>query len=1312
MLVLFSSYILAGALLAMASEEQLPFYGSGYFDEERPCVINCDPHLDSKCNSPSLEQIASNMTDNSLRNTVTIDIRITHLQLKSNVKFFELESLTISGDADLNTTITCQEGNFAGLIFRNISRLTIRRLMVMHCGAILNNFTYSSAVTILHSRNVTADNLIISRSKGIGLTILDHQGGFVQIESSQFFENKPPKDGPTYRGGGGVYVGGFEQDPSEPISFRFSNCTFQNNVAHTVLYDYLYTDDLGEPVGGYGLGGGAAVLLEGGLTDIHVIFSKCTFTRNKAFKGGGLIMEIEGTPDSETRNISLMVEASLFKENGYNCSNSTVSGGGIHINFATHDRTKFYSNHVVIFDVNFFNNCAQFGGGLYFYSDLDRSTDQSNTIDVEQCIFKRNKAHTGSAVDITPNVFQRLSSGIRTTPVFRDCTFVNNTVYVNFHANRTQTTYGIGTLYISLYNIKFEGYNRFENNTGTGIHIVNGNINMSQSSITFFNNFGIQGGAVALIGESSIIVGPNRTYEFINNTALGKGGALYVQLIDNHDVTASKTCFFQYFDGNRFFPAREWTANITFTGNRANAGTGHAIFATSFYPCQAINNGTVEKLRLKSVDPSKVFKERRITIENFELEGHSIATEGAQLHNKRDFPIEVIPGERFKHGVTITDDLNCETKVVLTASIQNSSSVKLGTAFSSCIGEQLVLRGEPDENALLYLQTITSRMSYVRLEMKLTECPPGYKFNKVRQVCVCNYRKYTGLVECSRSTFHSYITPGFWAGLVADTKNKTREELVTSYCPLKFCNYNGTDTTGSAVKLPQKACQLDDAMCGRSRTGTTCGSCAQDYTTHFHSPNFICNPVDPTLCKVGWLFYILSELVPVTLVFIIVLALNISFTAGAVNGFILFSQLLTSLHLDASGFITFTPAIATLTRGHQLIYGFFNLDMFQIESFSFCLWPNASALDMLAFKYVTIVYALLLVMLVIWFMNKCHNIRICLGKYCRISTVKSSVIHGVSAFLILCHSQCLKVSLNLLSGYHLTVRKGSNLNVSKRVTLNGNILYFSRQHLPYALPALFFLLTIGIIPPILLLAYPLFNKVLAFFGFEESKLVHFISRVLPISSLKPLLDSFQGCFKDNLRFFAGLYFIYRWMPLLLDIFISSFSVFYTAVEALIIVISTLHVLFQPYARKGHNMVDALLFADLALINAITFAHYHIFRTKVGRQLVTEYITPSVITQLVLIYLPLLVAAVYVLVLVCRSGCGQRRQSESPKLTSVPLRKLKDFVSSIGKEDNCDSEDLPHRLVAGDVKYECFEDTDRITYVTNGTYSETNNCTTY
>ena len=134
---------------------------------------------------------------------------------------------------------------------------------------------------------------------------------------------------------------------------------------------------------------------------------------------------------------------------------------------------------------------------------------------------------------------------------------------------------------------------------------------------------------------------------------------------------------------------------------------------------------------------------------------------------------------------------------------------------------------------------------------------------------------------------------------------------------------------------------------------------------------------------------------------ITVLYLNIGFTSGAVNGFILFSQLLYTLDIDASGIIVLPSPVRRTANGwkqvYQIIYGVFNLDFFTTESLSFCLWKSASALDMLAIKYVTILYTLLLIVTVIWVMNSCGGK--CCGKYCRITTFKTSVIHGISIYI-------------------------------------------------------------------------------------------------------------------------------------------------------------------------------------------------------------------------------------------------------------------------------------------------------------------------
>ena len=318
--------------------------------------------------------------------------------------------------------------------------------------------------------------------------------------------------------------------------------------------------------------------------------------------------------------------------------------------------------------------------------------------------------------------------------MFKDCSFVNNKVFINSGTNNTQRIAGVGTIYSSLYSIRFEGRNIFERNIGTAIYVVNGNIDLINSDVTFKYNQGIRGGAIALIGLSSMTVGPKRVYFFKNNTAIYQGGALFALMIDNHDFTLSKSCFIQYYNGSRLIQTKSWDNNITFIGNKAPFGP--AIFATSLHPCQLIQDGK----SYLPINASQVFSIRGIHVNESE-----VATEGAQLHREHDI-LYAIPGRQYSHDVTIKDDINHTVVVPLRAEIKGGK-VKLDPVLSSYVGEKIQLRGTPGERSNISLQTVSTRQGYTVFEIELEECPPGFKLDKEMK-CICDANEYFGLEDC------------------------------------------------------------------------------------------------------------------------------------------------------------------------------------------------------------------------------------------------------------------------------------------------------------------------------------------------------------------------------------------------------------------------------------------------------------------------------------------------------------------------------------------------------------------------------------
>lgn len=135
---------------------------------------------------------------------------------------------------------------------------------------------------------------------------------------------------------------------------------------------------------------------------------------------------------------------------------------------------------------------------------------------------------------------------------------------------------------------------------------------------------------------------------------------------------------------------------------------------------------------------------------------------------------------------------------------------------------------------------------------------------------------------------------------------------------------------------------------------------------------------------------------------------------------------------------------------YDMLVSIFNLKFFHHRDLSFCLWYyKAQTLDLLTFKYVTIVYSLVLVMTIIGVRNlgrltqKFQYPRICGWKL----DTKSTVIHGLSGFLVLCYSECINISLLILTP--VTV-----INANKDFTavlLNGELEYFKGKHMHFLL---------------------------------------------------------------------------------------------------------------------------------------------------------------------------------------------------------------------------------------------------------------------
>ena len=1129
-------------------------------------------------------------------------------------------NIAIVGNSNL--TLVCS-GHSSGLLIAVVEDIQLTNITFKMCGALFDSASRNTsssvpkmsrfrvAVYVVNVTNLSIHSATFHSSTGMGLAVYNTNGNISIIKSDFSYNLVPRNERSIYPGGGGMLLHYSYCTPGltscEPSTNTHNNncsiliemCRFQGNQGTSFKF---FRREMGSYSDALGRGGGLGVIFSGNSSGNHLTLQDVVFDTNSADYGGALSIAFKDNASSN----AISVRSCHMQNNA-----AGEDGGALRIGLEFYNCASCVTNNsVVISRTDFVKNSANWGGAVeYFSSRKSESVSHINTLEFHNCMWDSNVADIAAAVDI---VLGDLRAGFLPVPVFENCTFLNNTL----HSSQS------GILNIQSYEVQFVSYVNFSNNSGTAVYTSDATLAILNDTRAYFtHNTGLTGGALALMGSSILRLHRGSHLLFSNNTALEFGGAIYYYSTNPSLFRYSYDCFIQYSD-SKLKPANWSDVNINFTNNTAS-GYGHAIYATTLLPCaRAYGDGNLaENLYRLFTQPPFFYKNL--------YEHYLIATSPDQLDFRvgHELPLAVAPGQPFQSEICAYDELNQTVNTVLHTVITSGYEyASVDSVYSYTSDGTIEVTGEPGHSVLLSVHTTGPIKIEITIDLFLTDCPPGfYRPTKNSSIphskCLCSAdvkgHHYEGILHCDEDNFSAILSEGYWAGCLGDNL------FVTAQCPLGFCNLTRQD-----ILLPSACSEVDKVLCGpRNRTGTLCGECADNFTVYYHSKRYKCGD-----CKhhnLGWFFYILTELLPLTLLFFVIVIFGVSFTSGPANSFIFFAQVLNFFDVTALGSVHFPDAIVNLTDIYQLIFGAFNFDFFKLDVLSFCLWKDAKILDVFIFKYITTAYAivlLLLFILAVRFIPRCYS---CLQHCVFRHAITSSLIQGISALLIITYAQCAKVSFQILTSQSLM---GDGLHREKRVVfLSGETDYFSDQHLPYAIPAVF-VLVLTTIPPALLLVYPALTRRCNYTSpctkadqdDEEHDGVVCFSQWQ--SRLTPFLDTFQGCFKDNCRYFAGLYFIYRLAISMAFAFTDNEMDLYFFLVVIVIIILSLHAITQPYQHPFYNIVDAAIFADLAIINGLSI--YSFYWSQFADVSSSTIATVSSV-QVVLIYLPLLYMSVMV-----------------------------------------------------------------------------------
>ena len=918
----------------------------------------------------------------------------------------------------------------------------------------------------------------------------------------------------------------------------------------------------------------------------YIVFvdnSNVSFSHNSAMHGGAMYsstrssITIKGT-STVTLNYNIATQNGGAISSS-DTSNITLSGNSTILflgNTARQDGGAIYS----VFNVRFVvcrnssltfkhNTAAQHGGAMFFTSQSVVFFKESSV-----SVFHNNSAKiNGGAVysfSICQMYFEESSNVLfssNNVRYFGGVMYLNNEVSVSisgntmvmFHNNSARSGGALYTIDNTSVTIKDYSLASFLENEvtqyGGAVH-CDGHSDFTLEGNAFINftmNNASYGGAISVF-QSALLLSQNSSTWYGNNAATRNGGA--VHLSDVFTAVFSDDVSFYYNNADKYggaiyadltqdeTPSKiEILEKTDFYKNSASVGPSVYIDVQDSCNKSCLNN-TVLGIN-KNVLTRSSFVEHISTPPN-ELVLYEPATcidDDNDTSCNTYLVKDIMLGQNIKLGACVLDyyDKPADGAQFLVEGKDEAHNINGSNFISiSCDKfEGINVAGQRVLNVTNFSMTLTSRACSqsnqktitVELAIELSPCHPGFHYDVATNTCVCY--SVNDVIYCSGST--STIKTGYWFGLVGTTPTVTT-------CPSNYCIFTCCESINGFYKLsPQRMNQ-----CNSHRSGPACGSCEQGYTLSFDTVE--CVSVDQ--CTTGQMVLVVSLsilywIVTVVAVFIVTYYhIGIGYLYAITFYYSMLDILLShdqTLH-SSRGLFTTVNTISSISKIIPQFLG------------QLCLVENMSGIDQQFIHYVHPLAVTIILAMICLLARMSYRFSL---------FVSRGIIHVICFLLLLSYTSLATTSLLLL-------RPLTFHNVNKAYTyLSPDIEYFHGRHLPYVIVAVLCTIVIVIGLPLLLLLEPYLNGKINF------------------TRIKPLLDHFQGSYKDQYRSFAAYYMVCR---LVIIVVIISNPSNNNTTQVLLVTISTtlasIHLLLKPYANDILNIFDGIILQFMVLVTVV------------------------------------------------------------------------------------------------------------------------------
>ena len=1168
--------------------------------------------------------------------------------------FQYLHSIAIVG-REGGSTVHCQ-GIDIGLAFISVTELSFMNVSFFGCSATRNStsrnltspsfslYTFQVGLYFYLCSDVEMTRVNVSYSTdATGVVMYDTSGSNV-VKNSIFSHNSISPGG---QGGGGFYVeftfcvpGDSKCNDSQDrftnvgISYSFDSCVFANNSASNaggLIEDSTYIIPYRSNDQAFGRGGGLSLFFKGTAMNNTINVTNCHFVGNKALWGGGVSLQFH----DESTNNSVLVENCTFVGNSCNYTlNKGTGGGGMRIGHYVYDfyhdppSADVQGNRIWVTSCNFTSNHAMYGGGMSISPTLQGNGVVKAVAHLTGLLFSRNTGKIGAALHV--GIFPLFSLGVVMDVNMVDCSFEsNNAHYADIIQKKDSPhTIGVGTVYVNQVPLIFHGDIHFSQNSGSALVAAGCQVDFTETHAEFTNNDGYRGGAISLLGSTYILVNEHTVLNFSGNMASDRGGAIYNRYIEMDNLMTQPNCFLRHADP--FLLPDNWRTVFRFANNTDKSGKmDNSIHTSSILPCSRpggdgyIGNTTEIFCWSNWSYYDRHLEPVRNCYEHVTSEANNIGLESLS--------VKVIPGKRFDLPLSVLDtfgnDLTNET--VFSSTVQYGRSTTLKNYYW---GGDALLTGLPNRSINVTLETLGDRIWYIHFTAQLLPCPPGLHSTAGNSsdiasgTCICS-SSYGRKLTCDPSTLKVEILDKTWMGRIEGSK-----EYMAGPCPPSFCK----TTTSSHIQLPNVTVGLYKHLCDHNRTGILCGRCVKKFGPAVNSENYECVYCTGINLAANIAKYVSSVYLPLAALFIILIVFDIRLTTGPANAFILYSQVVSStFSLEADGQIPWNRLNITvssyeaLLKGYKSVYGIFNLEFIENFLSPFCFSSSKffDTLAVLSLDYAVALFPLLMIIMVVVFLKVrdcCSLPERIVGRRSHLParwtrSINEALLPAFAAFLLLSYTKFNITASYIISWQYLIDENGTRGAVARAYYAGQYMVNDKAYRLVYLVPSSLVFIVFGCVTPLLLLSYPL---TLLEWVLARST---FLWRFYPIDKVHVFLDTFQGCYRNGMRFFAGLYFLFRLAINTAYFATDSWLQQFVFQQIACVVMITLVALCRPYNDENWylNYVDVFIFVDLAIVNALSLYLYAVSQEDQSPPL------SGFVFQYILVFLPLLYMIGYI-----------------------------------------------------------------------------------